>query len=240
VALWPVAAALMVGMALGFGGGYTVGGRHVALSPAPAVAAPRAITPPGREWTEGAVTDNSPRGEAAQPGPDATVNASKAGRLLVRSTPAGARVFVDGREQGRTPATVLDLAKGAHRLHVVHAGYAAEDRRIVVTAARSTQSVTFELKRPAAIAPAAAKTPAASGPPTPGTLTGAALSVDSRPGGARVFIDGKLVGTTPVSVPQVGAGAHAIRLERDGYHRWSSSIRIVAGEPNRVTASLDK
>jgi hypothetical protein len=45
---------------------------------------------------------------------------------------------------------------------------------------------------------------------------------------------------TPISVPQVGGGAHAIRLERDGYRRWSSSIRMVAGERNRVTASLDK
>jgi hypothetical protein len=110
----------------------------------------------------------------------------------------------------------------------------------VVTAALSTQSVTVELKRPAANAPAAARTPAPSGPATPGPLPGAALSVDSRPRGARVFIDGKLVGTTPMSVPQVGAGAHAIRLERDGYRRWSSSIRMVAGEANRVTASLEK
>ena len=182
--------------------------------------------------------DHSSRGGAAPAEPDATL--SNAGRLLVRSTPAGARVFVDGREQGRTPATVLDLAKGAHRLRVVRAGYAPDDRRIVVTAGRSTQSVTVELKRPAANAPAAARTPAPLRPAAPGTVTGAALSVDSRPGGARVFIDGKLVGTTPISVPQVGAGAHAIRLERDGYRRWSSSIRMIAGEPNRVTASLEK
>jgi Protein kinase domain len=32
-AFWPVAAALMVGIALGFGGGYTFGGRHVAPAP---------------------------------------------------------------------------------------------------------------------------------------------------------------------------------------------------------------
>jgi hypothetical protein len=237
---WAVAAALMVGIALGFGGGYRFAGRHVAPAPAPAATAPPAAPPPGREWTEGAVNDNPSRGGTAPGEPDATANASTAGRLLVRSTPAGARVLVDGREQGRTPATVLDLTKGTHRLRVTHAGYAAEDRRIVVTAAGSTQLVTVELKRPAAIAPAAARTPAAPGPTTPGTSTGAALSVDSRPGGARVFIDGRLVGTTPTSVPQVGAGAHAIRLERDGYRRWSSSIRIVAGQPNRVTASLEK
>jgi hypothetical protein len=45
-ALWPVSAALMVGIALGFGGGYVFGGRHAALSSAPAVTAPPATTAP--------------------------------------------------------------------------------------------------------------------------------------------------------------------------------------------------
>jgi hypothetical protein len=38
----------------------------------------------------------------------------------------------------------------------------------------------------------------------------------------------------------VSAGEHAIRIERDGYRRWSSSVRIVAAEQNRVTASLER
>jgi serine/threonine protein kinase len=254
--MWPVAAALMLGIALGFGGGYTLAGRRAAPAPAPSPSlAPGAAAPPGREWTESAVNepsspnesssavlsrpDSASRGEAVQPAPDAAVRTGDGGRLLVRSTPAGARVFVDGRAQGRTPATVLDLARGAHRLRVARAGYVDEDRRIVVTAGRPTQSVTFDLKRPPG-AMAASRAQAPPHPETSGAFTGAALNVDSRPGGARVYIDGRLVGTTPVSVPQVGAGEHAIRLERDGYRRWSSSIRIVTGEPNRVTASLEK
>ena len=66
------------------------------------------------------------------------------------------------------------------------------------------------------------------------------LNVDSRPDGSKVFLDGKLVGTTPVLLPQVGAGEHVVRIEHDGYRNWSSSVRVVAGERNRVTASLEK
>jgi PEGA domain-containing protein len=66
------------------------------------------------------------------------------------------------------------------------------------------------------------------------------LHVESRPGGAQVFLDGRLIGATPLSVPSVAAGEHVIRLERDGYRRWSSSVRIVAAEQNRVTASLER
>jgi hypothetical protein len=78
---------------------------------------------------------------------------------------------------------------------------------------------------------------AASG--TAGRFVGS-LNVESRPTGARVFLDGKLIGTTPLAMPGVPAGEHAIRLEHDGYHRWSSSVRVVASESNRVTASLER
>ena len=70
-------------------------------------------------------------------------------------------------------------------------------------------------------------------------MTGA-LAVDSRPTGARVFLDDKLVGTTPMALPSVSAGSHPIRLEREGYRHWSSSVRVVASEQNRVTASLER
>jgi hypothetical protein len=55
-----------------------------------------------------------------------------------------------------------------------------------------------------------------------------------------VYLDGKLIGNTPLSLPAVTAGEHAVRLEHDGYRNWSSSVRIVASERNRVTASLER
>jgi hypothetical protein len=64
--------------------------------------------------------------------------------------------------------------------------------------------------------------------------------VESRPAGAKVYLDGKLLGTTPLSLPSVPAGDHALRLERDGYRRWSTSVTVVASENNRVTASLER
>jgi hypothetical protein len=55
-----------------------------------------------------------------------------------------------------------------------------------------------------------------------------------------VYIDGRLAGSTPLSMRAVRAGEHAVRLEHDGYRRWSSSVRIVAAERNRITASLER
>ena len=47
-------------------------------------------------------------------------------------------------------------------------------------------------------------------------------------------------GTTPLMVAAVSAGQHAIRIERDGYRRWSSSVRVIPSGPNRVAASLER
>jgi hypothetical protein len=148
-------------------------------------------------------------------------------------------VFVDGREQGETPATIRDLARGTHRIRIVRDGYAAEERRIAISAAQSSQAMTVDLKRTGT--PAAAR-PTASPAPTPATAGASvgALTVVSRPDGARVFLDGRLAGTTPLSLPQVAAGEHAIRLEREGYRRWSSSVRVAGGQGQRVTASLER
>jgi hypothetical protein len=66
------------------------------------------------------------------------------------------------------------------------------------------------------------------------------LTVDSRPAGARVFLDGKLIGTTPLSSTPIAAGDHAIRLEHDGYKNWTGAVRVVASEQARVTASLER
>jgi hypothetical protein len=157
------------------------------------------------------------------------------GRLVVRSTPAGARVFVDGREQGKTPLTVDDLARGVHRVRVVRDGYGTEERRITITASRPAQSMTVPLTRSRVAAPTAAS--AAERPAVVGT---GALTVVSRPPGAKVFVDNKLVGNTPVQMPGVDAGMHDVRIELDGYRRWTSSVRIAAAEQNRVAASLER
>jgi hypothetical protein len=197
----------------------------------------------GREFTENAVPP-APK-SAGSKSPTATQSTTAkqqstiaAGRLLVRSTPAGASVSVDGKDYGRTPAAVRDLALGAHRVRVTRDGYAAAERRVVISAARPSQSVTVPLER-GADTRRATPPPPSPVPPADSRFAGM-LVVDSRPSGARVYVDGKLAGTTPLSVAEIRAGEHVIRLERDGYRLWSSSVRVVAAEQNRVTASLER
>jgi hypothetical protein len=119
-------------------------------------------------------------------------------------------------------------------VRVIRDGYETDERLVTITSAQRAHSVTVRLspERVATIASAARVQP-----PVPAA---APLTVESRPDGAKVFIDGRLVGTTPLVVPEVTTGEHALQLDRDGYQRWSSAIRIITSERNRVTASLDR
>ena len=151
----------------------------------------------------------------------------------MRSTPAGARVVLDGRDVGETPLTLRNITQGAHTVRIARDGYVADERRVVVSAANPAPSLTVALAR-ARRAGEATTIPAGPG------QSMAALSVESRPAGASVFLDGKLIGRTPLQLREVAVGDRDVRLELEGYRRWSSTIRVAPGERRRVAASLDR
>jgi serine/threonine-protein kinase len=242
---WPLMVMLIFGVVAGLAAGYVSWSRPDPVAPPPQAAAisesPKPASPPGREFTESTIPE--PPKTAATPKSEVGSLKSDAGpgRLLVRSTPAGATVFVDGREYGRTPVAIRDLSRGAHRVRLVRDGYAPAERRVVITPSRPAQSIVVPLAAPRATASRGTRStiPAPSSPATMGRYSGD-LVIESKPPGAKVYLDNKLAGTTPLSLPMVPAGSHAVRLERDGYRRWSASVRVVAAERNRVTASLER
>jgi hypothetical protein len=72
------------------------------------------------------------------------------------------------------------------------------------------------------------------------TVFRGALTVNSRPAGARVSINGQSVGVTPLMVNSLPAGSRVVRLTAQGYHPWSSAVRVVANERNSVMATLQR
>jgi hypothetical protein len=64
------------------------------------------------------------------------------------------------------------------------------------------------------------------------------LAVQSRPSGARVFVGGTAVGTTPIVLKDLPIGSRVVRLEAAGYQVWSSAVRVVANQQTQVTAIL--
>jgi len=66
------------------------------------------------------------------------------------------------------------------------------------------------------------------------------LIVDSEPRGASVMINQRLVGTTPLELSRYPASSYAVRVQQDGYQRWSAGVLVPADKVTRVHARLQR
>lgn len=62
----------------------------------------------------------------------------------------------------------------------------------------------------------------------------------TRPLGAQVFVDNKLIGTTPLFMSQLSSGSHEVRLELPGFRPYSSSIQVEPNKRFRLAVQLDE
>jgi hypothetical protein len=112
------------------------------------------------------------------------------GTAVIESVPAGSQVLVDGKMAGTTPFTT-ELGVGRHVIEFRRLK-ATRKMEIDVTAGASTLGrLDWTSKR-----------------------TGR-LQVDSEPAGARVIVDGRARGVTPVTVDGLTAGSHEVVLQSD-------------------------
>jgi hypothetical protein len=140
------------------------------------------------------------------------------GRLVVRVTQAGASVKVDGRAVGKTPLQdALILGPGAHEIEVSLGGHATEKQTVPVES-RGKSEIVLTLRR----------------------LQGS-VKVTTSVEGARVLLDGKEVGRTPLASPlATEPGRHAIRLEREGYEATQRDIDVTAGQEALLVVAMAK
>jgi hypothetical protein len=75
--------------------------------------------------------------------------------------------------------------------------------------------------------------------PATAKASAGSLEVDSRPRGARVMVDGRPVGQTPLKVSAMSPGNHRVLIELTGHRRVTSTVRVTAGEHTRLAVSLE-
>jgi hypothetical protein len=99
-----------------------------------------------------------------------------------------------------------------------------------------TATPVVEAPRPVAPTPAAAPRPAPPQPRPAVTTTAAParLFVNSTPWG-QLYIDGRLVGNTPQANLVVAAGAHRVRVAREGFQAWERAVQLAPGQELRIT-----
>ena len=106
--------------------------------------------------------------------------------------------------------------------------------------AQTAASDALDREESAATAPRRVSDPRrqASSDETPSMPFRGSLMLYSGPPGARAFVDGRAVGSTPVVLSGLPVGSRVVRLEAEGYQTWSAAIRVIANQQTRVTATL--
>jgi hypothetical protein len=249
---------------LGYTAGYIVGGRErAATTVAQTPPTPQPQQTPGttgqtaaKDFSDQAISPTVGRPSTTPPAVSADVPPTAAtktpaarpreapavrrGRVVVNSSPSNASVTINGKWSGRTPLTLDDLAFGKYVVRVVEPGYQVARQEISLSPATASRTMSVKLRRSATSSRPREEAPAAASQTTPPVPSTGEIFVDSRPQGARVSIDGKPFGTTPVRVPGQTVGSHTVRLELADHAPWTSPAQVIPGKTVRVTGSLER
>lgn len=136
---------------------------------------------------------------------DAALTSSTA-TLALGSEPAGAKVLLDGVPQGQTPLTLRKIRPGKHEVTFSQDGYRT-----------LTHTLTLDAGQEATLSMPLERLPAG-------------LTITTLPIGARVYVDGVFRGESDLTLKDLPAGTHTIRVERPGYAQASRTVTVGAGE----------
>lgn len=140
-------------------------------------------------------------------------------RVHLLITPPLAEVTWDDVSAGIVPDTgiliLYDVVPGAHRLMVTKEGYVPLHE--VISVPRNDV-----MKVPRTLQP----------------LALGSLTVESVPPGAAVYLDDKAVGVTPLTLNEIPAGAHSVRISGEGFQDSISSVEVTGGATAIVSEAL--
>ena len=234
--------AVLVGAVLGFAAGYMARPRALQTAPIAEGLAPGPAAEQLRETQPAPPTPAPPVAEApATRAPEAkTPTQVSPGRLLVRSTPSGASVSVDGSPRGETPLTLRELPLGTREIVVSEQGYLPESRRVALTESQPSRSIEVRLSRESSASQSGAVAPRPGTPATPARPAASTgeLVVESLPPGATVSINDQPQGTTPLNLAELPPGEYRVTMSMKGYRDVVTTVRVVAGERARAAARL--
>lgn len=187
------------------------------------------------------------------------------GSLLVETDPAGAKIFLDTEDTGKvTPAKLDDLKVGENYvLRLEKKEFKPIEKKIEITGVpplfikeqlamieplppppeQKIKEKPIEVKKPAVVEKAKPPEPKKPEPPPepkppPASKGFGNISIDSKPSGADIFINGERKGTTPATV-KVASGKVSILVSKGGETlpcRWS--LLIGAGLRENLNCTL--
>ncbi|MCI4463725.1 MAG: serine/threonine protein kinase [Caldisericum sp.] len=130
--------------------------------------------------------------------------------LSISSEPQGAEVYIDGVKVGITPLNEFSTKPGTHTIKLTKEGYLDSNATIDIKE-KESKTLSYTLKEKTSTTTAEKDIP---------------VSISSNPAGAKVYIDGKEIGATPIANYSMKAGTYTLKLIKDGYKEFSQTLTL--------------
>jgi serine/threonine-protein kinase len=159
--------------------------------------------------------------------------------FLTLDTAPWTQVYVDGAYVGSTPLYRHKLPPGPHTLTLVNEGKQVKSEEEVVIDEGHLRKMRLILavdEDAAALDDSGAVSTTSEDCIIPEEQA-AALTVDTQPW-SRVYVDGRLVGSTPLYKTPILAGPHVVRLVRDDGKAAFARVTASAGEVIKLSFAL--
>jgi serine/threonine-protein kinase len=161
------------------------------------------------------------------------------GSLTISSTPAGASVWIGGKDTGQLTPAQFTLDPAAYTIELHKDDYLDESAEINITAGQAASfSPTLRTAgRTDNIKSVGGFSRMFGGGPGHGMSQ---IEIKTEPKGADILINGKSLGKTTPAVVQVEAGNYDIVLRKDGYQPVVKSVSVGSQEKSKVRETMVK
>ncbi len=139
------------------------------------------------------------------------------GKIKATSTPSNAKVYLDGGYRGTTPLLISNVKVGEHDIKFTKKDYYDRSKPVQV----KENQVTYTDARLK---------------PIPRT---GSLDIDSDPSYAEVYLDGSYRGRTPLTISNLEVGEYQIKISKDDYYDWYSTVQIKQNITTQVFTQLE-
>jgi serine/threonine protein kinase len=136
--------------------------------------------------------------------------------IRIKSEPANAQIWINGKSMGTTPLNIADLSPGIYQLIIKKEGYLDYKNKIYLKSGQNSDLL--------------ANLPLLSG----------SLNITTDPPSARILLDGEEItnSRTPAKLEKIPVGKHKIEVQKTGYTSVTKEIEIKKGEILNKNISL--
>jgi len=141
------------------------------------------------------------------------------------ASPEGAKILIDGSPTGQETPTIINVSEGQHILRLEKTGFQSYEKTVSLNADRPLETIN-------AIMSPIAQVEAGTG------MLLIKATADNQLTDAKVFIDGKEMGSAPYTNTAITTGAHEVRISKPLYHDYKETVAIAKDRRQTVNAVL--